>query len=148
MTACELLTSVSPITTIYNVDGATMHVECAPIDCVDDAALLVIPQELSDNQKQIVRENIGASSRLQVHDVSVTTSLWVDSALHADYPYQALVPVNGATSEMCPDVVFDIAEALSGNYAPVADAANGGVLIYAKVVPEADIVVPTVTLWK
>ena len=88
------------------------------------------------------------TSRLQVHDVSVTTSLWVDSTLHADYPYQALIPVNGATSEMCPDVVFDITEALSGNYAPVADAANGGVLIYAKVVPEADIVVPTVTLWK
>lgn len=146
--AYKALTTHYPTTTIYNDEAAEMEVEYVNKNNLDADAVLFRKQTLTDAQKAQILDNIGASSRLQVHDVSVTTSLWVDSALHSDYPYQALIPVNGATSEMCPDVVFDITEALSGNYAPVADAANGGVLIYAKVVPEADIVVPTVTLWK
>ena len=146
--AYKTLTTHYPTTTIYNDELAEMEVEYVNKNNFDADAVLFRKQTLTDAQKAQILDNIGASSRLQVHDVSVTTSLWVDSTLHADYPYQALMPVNGATSEMCPDVVFDITEALSGNYAPVADAANGGVLIYAKVVPEADIVVPTVTLWK
>lgn len=146
--AYKALTTHYPTTTIYNDESAEMEVEYVNKNNFDADAVLFRKQTLTDAQKAQILDNIGASSRLQVHAVSVTTSLWVDSALHADYPYQALIPVNGATSEMYPDVVFDVTEALSGNYAPVADAANGGVLIYAKVVPEADIVVPTVTLWK
>lgn len=146
--AYKALKTHYPTTTIFNDESAEMVVEYVNKNNFDADAVLFRKQTLTDAQKAQILDNIGASSRLQVHDVSVTTSLWVDSTLHADYPYQALIPVNGATREMCPDVVFNVTEALSGNYAPVADAANGGVLIYAKVVPEADIVVPTVTLWK
>lgn len=85
--------------------------------------------------------------RKQVTNVSVATTAWVSSSTYTSYPYQATVSVTGATSTMLPEVVFALTEAESGNFAPIAQSASGGVIIYAKTAPTAAITLPAVTCW-
>lgn len=80
-------------------------------------------------------------------NVSVATSAWVSSTAHEDYPYQATISITGATSSMVPEVNFSFSDAVSGNYAPVAQSATGGVIIYAKEAPTLAITIPTIILW-
>ena len=49
---------------------------------------------------------------------------------------------------MIPEVIFSMADAISGNFAPVAESYNGGVYLYAADKPEGNIVIPTIICWK
>ena len=89
----------------------------------------------------------GHTHKIQENNVSVATSAWTDSTAHEDYPYQATISITGATSSMVPEVNFSFADAVSGNFAPVAQSATGGVIIYAKVAPTLAITIPTIIIW-
>ena len=65
---------------------------------------------------------------------------------YADYPKTALIAVEGAQESMLPEVIFSVADALSGNFAPAAVSVGGGVRIYAKEAPEGSVTV-TAVLW-
>ena len=80
-------------------------------------------------------------------NLSVATSAWVSSTAHEDYPYQATISITGATSSMVPEVNFSFADAVSGNFAPVAQSVTGGIIIYAKEAPTLAITIPTIILW-
>lgn len=79
---------------------------------------------------------------------AVAASDWTDDAQgrYADYPKTALITVEGAQESMLPEVIFSVADALSGNFAPAAVSVGGGVRIYAKEVPEGSVTV-TAVLW-
>ena len=79
---------------------------------------------------------------------AVAASDWTDDAQgrYADYPKTALIAVEGAQESMLPEVIFSVADALSGNFAPAAVSVSGGVRIYAKEVPEGSVTV-TAVLW-
>lgn len=79
---------------------------------------------------------------------AVAASDWTDDAegRYADYPKTALIAVEGAQESMLPEVIFSVADALSGNFAPAAVSVGGGVRIYAKEVPEGSVTV-TAVLW-
>ena len=79
---------------------------------------------------------------------AVAASDWTDDAQgrYADYPKTALIAVEGAQESMLPEVIFSVADALSGNFAPAAVSVGGGVRIYAKEVPEGSVTV-TAVLW-
>ena len=83
-------------------------------------------------------------TRLIFEDQTVATSAWVSDSTYTDYGYKAVVSLSGVTASMIPDVVFDPADALSGNFAPVAVSGAGSVTIYAKAVPESTITIPSV----
>ena len=78
----------------------------------------------------------------------VAASDWADDAQsrYADYPKTALIAVEGAQETMLPEVIFSVADALSGNFAPAAVSVSGGVKIYAKEAPEGSVTV-TAVLW-
>lgn len=78
--------------------------------------------------------------------VVVATSAWVSDATYTDYPYRASIPITGCTVNHIPEVVFSLADALSGKFAPVAQTYAGGVYIYAS--ESADITIPTIKLTK
>lgn len=80
--------------------------------------------------------------------VSVATSAWVSDTTYTDYPYRASIPITGCTANHIPEVVFSLADALSGKFAPVAQTYAGGVYIYAREQPSADITIPTIKLTK
>ena len=49
---------------------------------------------------------------------------------------------------MIPEVVLGVADAIDGNFAPVAATYNGGVYLYAASAPESAITIPTIICWK
>lgn len=65
-----------------------------------------------------------------------------------DYPYRAAIAINGVTTNMIPEIIFDVADAIGGNYSPVAQTYNGGVYIYAKSPPDSNLTIPTIIVWR
>lgn len=87
--------------------------------------------------------------KLQFNDTVVPAASFVaDTTYPDDYPYRAAVVLEGVLSSMIPDVTFAVADAISGNFAPVAESYNGGIYLYASDVPESAVTVPTILLWK
>lgn len=81
-------------------------------------------------------------------NVSVARTAWASDTTYADFGYRASVPFEGCTAEFVPNVIFSAADAMSGIFAPVAEAVSGAVYIYASENPEAGIVIPVIELRK
>lgn len=79
-------------------------------------------------------------------NITVATTSWASDSTYTDFGYRASVPLTGVTASMMPDVVFDVEDGLSGNYAPVATSYAGGVYIYAADVPDSNITIPTIVV--
>ena len=94
-----------------------------------------------------VKQDI-ANQVLIFSDVSVAVESWVEDATYTDYPYRADVACEGVTADHKPEVTFDVPEAISGNYAPVALTGVGVVSIYASEIPADAIVIPTIACVK
>ena len=86
--------------------------------------------------------------RIRSTDVAVATTAFVEDTTYEDFPYRAAITINGATAAMKPDVTFAYAEVASGIFCSVAESYDGGVYIYASEVPEADITIPVIDLWR
>lgn len=86
--------------------------------------------------------------RLQFTDTVVQPAAFVADSTYPDFPYRAAVALDGVLLTMTPEVVLGVTEAMSGNFAPVADTYTGGVHIYAASAPEAEITIPTIICWK
>lgn len=101
-----------------------------------------------DNSIEIGEDGVmvnGNAIATQRKFASVTASNWVDSIEYSDYPYAVdLLADNGITASDFAEVVFDVAEATSGNYAPVAKTGDFGVRIYAKV--NTEITIPQIII--
>lgn len=108
------------------------------------AFLASIEQELNDLQADVAVE----LKKLMFENTTVPTSSFLSDATYADYPYRAAIALPGAISGMIPEVIFGLAEAISGNFAPIAESYNGGVYIYAQSVPTSAITIPTIILWR
>jgi hypothetical protein len=86
--------------------------------------------------------------KLQFNNVSVAVSRFVSDTTYEDYPFRAGVSLEGVLSTMIPEVIFSLADATSGLFAPIAESYNGGVYLYAADAPEADVTVPIIICWK
>ena len=80
--------------------------------------------------------------------VSVATSAWASDTTYTDYPFRASIPIDGCTVNHIPEVTFALADAISGNFAPIAETYDGGVYIYAAEVPSEAMTIPTIKLTK
>ena len=100
---------------------------------------------------QITPASIGAESqRLQFVNVVVAAVDFVEeeTPTYADYPYRAAVALTGVLETMTPEVVFGVADATSGSFAPVVESYDGGIYVYASEAPTASVTIPTIILWK
>lgn len=95
-----------------------------------------------DNTSLFGSGNIETSIKLS--DTAVST--WVSDTTYTDYPYKATIKKTGVTSTMVAEVVYNVADATSGNYAPVCETYNGGIYIYSKV--NTAITIPTILVVK
>ena len=101
---------------------------------------------------KIKEQVLNASPVTKVEDTTVSSSLWLEITApnneykEAGYLYSAAIPVDEAEETLAPTVVFSVKEALSGNFAPTADADDGRVFIYAKEKPAEDILIKTIIL--
>lgn len=101
------------------------------------------------NELQNLESGTGVElKKLQFNSVSVAVSKFVSNTTYEDYPFRASVALEGVQSTMIPEVIFSMADAISGNFAPVSESYNGGVYLYAADKPEGNIVIPTIICWK
>ncbi len=85
---------------------------------------------------------------LRFSNTLVDTSDWNADATYSDFGYRKAVALAGVLSAMIPDVIFTPADAISGNFAPVAASYDSGIYLYATAVPDSSITIPTITMWK
>lgn len=83
---------------------------------------------------------------LKFLNTGVAANAFVADATYGGYAYRAAIPLTGVTADMVPEVIFGMTEAISGDLAPLAESYAGGVYIYAKAVPGAAIIIPTILL--
>ena len=86
------------------------------------------------------------ATRLRFTSVTVAASAWESDETYEDFPYRAAVTLTGATATQRPEVCFAPADAISGNFAPVADSYSGGIYLYAVNVPDDTITIPVIDL--
>lgn len=126
---------------IEQVDTSTLYVQWeAQARIVLDA----IQKELADLEAGTAVE----LKKLQFSNVTVPKGAFVSNTTYQDFPYRASIALSGAIKSMIPEVVLSVDDALSGNYAPVAESYNGGVYLYAGSPPESDITIPTIIMWR
>lgn len=81
---------------------------------------------------------------LKVSDVSISTDAWLADTTYTDFPYAATVGITEVTKNFSPIVTFNEADAVSGNFAPVALAGDGTLTFYAKSIPQNTVTIPTI----
>ena len=86
--------------------------------------------------------------KLTFTNKSVAASAFASNSTYADFPYRAAVTLTGVTAAMVPEVFFGLTDAMSGNFAPVAESYAGGVYIYAAAKPSAAVTIPTILCWR
>ena len=86
--------------------------------------------------------------KLAFYDTVVAASAFVADTTYADFPFRASIVLTGVIESMIPDVTLALADATSGNFAPVCECYNGGVYLYAASAPDTDITIPTIICWK
>lgn len=86
--------------------------------------------------------------KLLFANTSVPVSAFVADSTYQDYPFRAAIALTGVLDTMIPEVVLGVADAIDGNFAPVAATYNGGVYLYATSAPESAITIPTIICWK
>lgn len=103
---------------------------------------------IDENAQYLTTNDGDPYGRIIVSNVQVPVASWSSDASFEQYPCAATVGVTGATSAMVPDVIFGMADAISGNFAPVAESTNNGVKIYAKETPTEAVTIATIILWR
>ena len=94
-------------------------------------------------------EDLAADAvKLKFTNTEIENTTFAQNATYQDYPYRATVPLTGVLASMTPEVIFSLADAVSGNYAPVAECYDGGVYLYAASMPDAIITIPTIICWR
>ena len=96
------------------------------------------------NSQPILGSNGNIETSIKLSNTAVST--WESDTTYADYPYKATVTVTDVTSSMVAEVIYSVADAISGNYAPICETFDGGVYIYSKV--NTAITIPTVLVVK
>jgi hypothetical protein len=77
-------------------------------------------------------------------NITVETSLWVEDETYEQFGYKAEIACEGVTENYFSDVVFNVSEAMSGNYAPISITSENKVIIYAVEKPTGTIIIPTI----
>ena len=88
------------------------------------------------------------AANLTFTNTAVETALFMADTTYPDYGFRAAVPLANVTATMTPEVVFAPADALRGVFAPVAACYDGGVYLYAKEIPGAAVMIPTILIIK
>lgn len=109
-----------------------------------EALLKSIQNELLDLESGSAAE----LKKLQFNNKTVNATAFEYNGDYEDYPFRASVALEGAIDTMIPEVIFNLADATSGNFAPIAESYNGGVYLYASDVPENTVVIPVIMLWR
>ena len=114
---------------------------------LEDMIAQAASQTILDKSVTFLKLANDAIKRVVTNKVVAKADFTSDNT-YADYPYRAAIAVNGVTTDMIPEIIFDVADAIGGNYSPVAQTYNGGVYIYAASPPDNNLTIPTIIVWR
>ena len=134
----DLIVNSLPVVGFDTPTGATDNLGQLWIDATNKK----IYSYLYDGHSLNYWQDITPSNHLVFSNIDVTTEMFAEDTTYEDYTYKATIPLTGVLANMLPSIVFDMAEALSGNYAPIVESYNGGVYLYSKV--NNEITIPTI----
>lgn len=72
---------------------------------------------------------------------SIATSAWVSDTAYEDYPYKTNISCSGVDTNYFPEVAFNMVDATSGIFSPIAESGSGIVTIWANEIPDHAVVV-------
>ena len=131
----------------YNLDNMSNAIVRNQTD-IENLERLTSNYQQNETQTQANAQDVSnlKANILIKTNLVIRESQWQADATYASEGYiiSAMIPVSGVTSEYMAIVVFDPADAASGNFSPTAAATTGGVLVYAKRTPHAT--VPVISL--
>ncbi len=81
-------------------------------------------------------------------NVNIATTDFVADITYPYFKYKAIITCNGITADYIAEVIFNVDDAMSGNYAPVTLTGVNTVTIYAVEVPTSAIIIPTIKCTK
>lgn len=100
-------------------------------------------------------DNAIKNDRQQIKDlvavftnVNIATTDFVADITYPYFKYKAIITCNGITADYIAEVIFNVDDAMSGNYAPVTLTGANTVTIYAVEVPTSAITIPTIKCTK
>lgn len=135
-TVCGWVTAL-----ITQVDTSTLY---AQYEAKADYVIKAIEKELAD-----LEAGSGVElKKLQFNNVSVPASAFNSDTTYSEFPFKAAVSLSDVLDTMIPMVTFGLNDAISGEFAPIADSYDGGVYIYAESIPESTITIPTILVFK
>lgn len=83
---------------------------------------------------------------LSAKNVTVASSAWAADSTYTSsgYNYKATAAMTGVSASYIPFVNFGMADAVSGNFAPVAVCTTNGVSIWAKTAPNGNMTIGSI----
>ena len=78
------------------------------------------------------------SKQIKAGPISVNTQSVVMDGTYSAYPYKLDIIINQATKSHIPTIIFSLEDAISSNFAPLAECYNGFVRIYMKEIPATE----------
>lgn len=140
----DLITDERLDTDVCGIVTEKVAVDTSVMQSQFEAFLNAIEDELNNLNNGVAFE----FKRLQFENTTVSAAAFVADTTYEDFPFRASVALEGVLESMTPEVIFGLADAVGGLFAPVTECYTGGVYVYASDVPEADIVIPTIICWK
>lgn len=122
----------------------TIKIDTSTMQSQFDALLTAIQLELKG-----LEAGTGVElKKLKFTNVIVQKTNFSDDATYGDFPFRAEAQLDGVIETMTPEVIFGVADAISGNFCPVSETFNGGVYIYVASVPDGNVTIPTILCWR
>lgn len=95
---------------------------------------------------QIVEDALNNKGSEAIKFTNVNASNWVSDSTYASFPYRCNISCSDVTAEDYAEVVFDVTQAISGNYAPVCETGTNIVSIWAST--DDTITIPAIIITK
>lgn len=104
----------------------------------NDEAQTVIAE--SATTKFVYFDLINDESSAVYHNL--TASVWTTDTTYEEFPFRCGIAIQGVTSDDYAEVVFSLAQSVSGEYAPICETYSGGIYIYSE--NNTTITIPTI----
>lgn len=99
---------------------------------------------LYNNHSRNLWYDLTPTSHIIYTDINVTQDMYSNDNTYDEYPYTVTINLEQVTFLSFANVVFNIYDATSGNFAPIVETFNGYINIYAKEIVETNI--PTIDI--
>lgn len=91
-----------------------------------------------------VEDEFGLHQKKVLKFENKEASDWVEDNTYENYPYRCDIPCNGVVPSNYAEVIFELNDAVSGNYAPICETGENVVTIWSA--ENVTIIVPTIII--